>query len=114
MLEFYLNGRHWRVIFVEPGNPQLVDRTGEFRVATTNPINNTIFLAQSLHGNFLRTVLIHELGHVAMISYNMLPEIHSMTKPQYWIEMEEYICNIIADRGTLLINIADSLIRQMD
>lgn len=107
---FSLNGILWRIIFVEPDNPELVDRTGELRVATTNPIKHTIFLSQELHGSFLRTVLIHELGHVAMISYGMLPAIHSMTKPQYWIEMEEYICNILADKATALIDIADSIL----
>lgn len=98
------------MIFVEPNHPELIDRTGQFRVATTNPIKSTIFLSRSLSGDFLRTVLIHELGHAAMISYGMLPEIHSMTKPQYWIEMEEYICNIIADKATELIDIADGLL----
>lgn len=109
---FSINGRLWNAVFVDPNHPELVDRTGELRVATTNPIKQTIFLSQSLHGSFLRTVLIHELGHVAMISYGMLPEIHSMTKPQYWIEMEEYICNIIADKATGLIDIADSLLME--
>ncbi len=107
---FSLNGVLWQITFVEPNHPELVDRTGQLRVATTNPVKHTIFLSQSLHGSFLRTVLIHELGHAAMISYDMLPEIHSMTKPQYWIEMEEYICNILADKGTALIDIADGLL----
>lgn len=113
MQTFYVNGILWCIIFVAPNNPELVDRTGELRVATTNPMKHVVFLARTLHGDFLRTVLIHELGHVAMISYGMLPEIHSMTKPQYWIEMEEYICNIIADKGTTLIDIADSILQKL-
>ena len=109
-MTFTINGRIWKVIFVEPNHPELVDRTGELRVATTNPVKNTVFLSRSLHGDFLRTVLIHELGHVAIISYSMLPEIHSMVKPKYWIEMEEYICNVVANLGTSLINLADNLL----
>ena len=100
MREFRMNG--------------LIDRTGEMRVATTNPIRQTISISSSLNGSFLRTVLIHELCHAAMISYGMLADIHQMTKPKYWIEMEEYICNIIADRGTLLIDIADRLLMELN
>lgn len=111
---FSVNGRLWNVVIVEPNHPELVDRTGELRVATTNPIKQTVFLSQSLHGSFLRTVLIHELGHVAMISYNMLPAIHAMTKPSYWIEMEEYICNVLADKGAALIDIADRLLQDLN
>lgn len=111
MREFRMNGFIWRLIFVDPFDPELIDRTGEMRVATTNPIRQIISISSSLNGSFLRTVLIHELCHAAMISYGMLVDIHQMTKPKYWIEMEEFICNVIADRGTNIIQIADQLLQ---
>ena len=110
MRQFSFNGRLWTVIFVPPNSPELVDRTGEMRVATTNPSKNLISFSRTLSGDFLRTVMIHELGHAAMISYGMLPNIHTMTKPNYWIEMEEFICNILADIGTEIITTADRLL----
>ncbi len=77
----------------------LVDRSGEERVATTDPASQMIFLSKELHGDFLRRVLSHELGHVAMISYGLLSDIHRMSYPHDWVEMEEWICNFIADYG---------------
>lgn len=112
MGRFYMNGRPWTVIFVEPDNPVLVDRTDTMRVATTSPADGAIYLSKSLHGSFLKRVLLHELCHAAMISYDMLYEMHRMTKPTYWIDMEESICNIIADKGPEIMSIANGLLGQ--
>lgn len=106
MNSFYMNGYLWQVKYVSPDNPMLVDRTGEQRVATTSPSSREIYMLKTLHGDFLQRVLCHELGHAAMISYNMLDEIHRMVKPRYWIEMEEWICNFIADYGLGIFRIA--------
>lgn len=89
----------WHVVFVHPDSDLLVDRTGVKTVATTDPMTRCIYLSGSLEGDFLNRVLIHELGHCVMISYNLLEDIHKMVKPQYWIEMEEWICNFIATYG---------------
>lgn len=34
-----------------------------------------------------------------MMSFDLLPKIHEMVKPEYWVEAEEWICNFIADYG---------------
>lgn len=52
-----------------------------------------------MNGDFLNRVLIHELGHATMVSYDLLQTIHQMVYPEYWMEMEEWICNFIADYG---------------
>ena len=110
MNSFYMNGRLWRVQYVDPYDPMLIDRTGEQRVATTDPHAQMIYILKSLQGDFLQRVLCHELGHAAMISYNMLDEIHRMVKPRYWIEMEEWICNFLADYGLSIFKVAYSLL----
>ena len=110
MNSFYLNGLLWQIEFVEPFNPMLYDRTGSQRVATTDPITCKIYMLRTLNGDFLRRVLCHELGHAAMISYNLLDEIHRMVYPRYWIEMEEWICNFIADYGLSIFNVAYSIL----
>lgn len=86
-------------MFVDPNSDLLVDRTGNKTVATTDPLTRCIYLSNSLEGDFLNRVLIHELGHCVMISYDLIQDIHRMVKPRYWIEMEEWICNFIADYG---------------
>lgn len=108
---FYVNGRAWNVIFVDANDSVLVDRTGEIRVATTDPVTSCVYLSNRLSGEFLRHVLMHELGHVFMISYGMLNQLHSMTIPRYWIDVEEWICNLIADNATDILSIGNDLMK---
>lgn len=99
MKTFYMNGILWHVKFVSPHSDWLVDRTGTLTVATTDPATSTVYLSDSLEGEFLLHVLIHELGHCILASYSLLDDIHRMVCPEYWIEMEEWICNFIANYG---------------
>lgn len=94
-----MNGYLWKAVYVKPNDPMLVDRTGSLTVATTDPTNLTVYISNSLHGDFLNRVLIHELGHCAIFSFNLLPDIHRMCYPEYWVEAEEWVCNFIADYG---------------
>lgn len=107
---FTMNGDLWRITEVDPDDYRLIDRTGTRTVATTNGQTFTICLSSSLTGLFKHHVLMHELGHVALISYNILNDIHRMVYPEYWIEMEELICNIIADYGYQIYDIASSYV----
>ena len=110
MRTFYVNGHQWHMIFVEPWDPVLVDRTGEMRVATTDPITNCVYLSKELSGDFLRHVVAHELGHVFMLSYGVLAQLHGMSKPKYWIDIEEWICNLIADHASAISTMTSDLI----
>lgn len=103
---FTMNGDSWRIKFVEANDPMLVDRTGMLTVATTDPSTMIVHLSIELYGDFLMTVFIHELGHCALYSFGLLEEIHRMVKPEYWIEMEEFICNFLADYGMSIFKIA--------
>ena len=106
---FYVNGRLWRVIFVPANSDVLIDRTGNLRVATTDPVTNCVYLSAELNGDFLRHVILHELGHVFMISYGLLDQLHGMTIPRYWIDIEEWICNLIADNSLQMTAILNNL-----
>lgn len=94
----------WHVVFVKPNSDLLVDRTGKLTVATTDPQTRCVYLSTNLNGDFLNRVLIHELGHCAMISYGLLDDIHRMVKPEYWIEAEEWVCNFMADYGVKIFS----------
>lgn len=94
-----MNGYAWEVCFVAPDDPMLVDRTGTLTVATTDPQTLCVYLSEDLEGGFLNKVLIHELGHCALFSFNLLEDIHRMVYPDRWIEAEEWICNFIANYG---------------
>ena len=106
MRYFTMNGLLWRTIYVSPNSPLLVDRSGKLTVATTDPSTRCVYLSTELIGEFKTRVFIHELGHCAMVSFNMLDDIHRMVYPEYWIEAEEYICNFLADYGLRIFSIA--------
>lgn len=110
MDSFYMNGYLWRVYFVDPNSDFLVDRTDELRVATTDPVTYCTYVSNALEGDFLKKVLIHELGHCAMVSFNLLDDIHRMVKRKYWIEAEEWVCNFLADYGLKVFSIAYAIV----
>lgn len=110
MTHFIMNGRVWRVLYVHRDDERLIDRSGRLTVATTDPTTSCVYLSSALTGEYLQRVFLHELGHAAMISYDLLPAIHSMVRPNYWIEMEEWICNFIADYGFEIFSTADSVL----
>lgn len=99
MDSFVMNGYLWNVKRVSPNDPMLVDRTGTLTVGTTDPIWHRVYLSSSLEGDFLMRVLLHELGHCVLVSYELIDDIHRMVYSEYWIEAEEAVCNIIADYG---------------
>lgn len=107
---FIMNGYMWHVEFVPADSPELVDRSGVLTVATTDPATFTMYLSNELKGDFLHTVVLHELGHCAMVSFDLLSDIHRMVKPEYWVEVEEWICNFIADYGQKIFHIAYGII----
>lgn len=110
MNQFTMNGYLWQIVFVDPYDPMLVDRTGVLTVATTDPITLTIYISNEISGEFLTHVLIHELGHCAIFSFDLLYDIHRMVKPKYWVEAEEWVCNFIADYGAKIFSIAYSVL----
>lgn len=108
--EIPMDGYLWRIKFVNPNDKMLMDRTGKMTLATTDPNLATIFMSRSLSGALLMKVLIHELGHCALVSYGLLDDIHKVVKPEYWILAEEWVCNFIADYGAKIFSIAYSVL----
>ena len=96
---FFMNGMLWSIRFVNPNSDILIDRTLSKTVAVTDPDTMTIYLSNKLRGEFLTRVVLHELSHAMMISHGYLEQIHRYCKKRYWIEMEELIANLIADRA---------------
>lgn len=97
--KFKMNDYVWLVEFVDAHSPELIDREGVLRVATTNPVTHVVSLSDQLRGSHLMQVLIHEMGHCALVSYDLLRELHPMVAPEHWIDVEEFICNLLADYG---------------
>lgn len=105
-----MNGYLWGVQRVDEDSPYLIDRTDNLTVATTDFDTKTIYISKALHGDFLRTVLTHELGHCTMFSYGLIENIHSFVNPRHWIEAEEWVCNFIADYGDEVFGIVNHIL----
>lgn len=114
MDRFTMNGYEWRVCFVDPRDPMLVDRTGNLTVATTDPATMCVYLSDDLEGGFLNRVLVHELGHCAMFSFGLIGELHRMVIPSMWVETEEWVCNFIADYGLRIFETASAVLGDND
>lgn len=107
---FAMNGDTWEAIRVHWDDDRLIDRTGNLRLATTDPVTMTVCYSEILTGSMLARVLIHEMGHCAMVSYGLLSELRRMTKPQYSVQMEEWVCNFLADYGMTVYESAKAVI----
>ena len=106
-----MNGYIWSVHFISPVDDRLIDRSGKMRVATTDPNTQSIYVSRGLSGDFLATVLTHELGHVAMFSYGLVDQLHRMVQPEYWVDIEEWICNFVADYGYEISDIVSDILQ---
>lgn len=109
-MDFVMNGIHWTVRWVHPDSILLIDRTNHKTVATTDPYTHQVYLSETLRGDFLRRVLTHELGHCAMVSYNMLGDVAKMAKPEQRINMEEWVCNLISDHSREILFLSETLL----
>lgn len=98
------------MVTVPPFSPMLIDRTNKRRVATTNPETQTVFISSAIAGGFRVRVLIHELGHCALFSFDLLSDIHRVVPREYWIDAEEWVCNLIADYGLNIFRAAYSVV----
>ena len=108
--QFYMNGDLWRVQFVSPHDSVLIDRTDNRTLGVSDYSTHIISIANNLHGELLNRVFIHELGHCVMFSYSLLPELHRMVKKQYWVDAEEFVCNILADYSCFVIGTARDIL----
>lgn len=108
---FVVGGDRWIIQPVNPSSLLLVDRTNHQTVATTDPYTHHVYISTSLGGDMLRHVLSHELGHCIMVSYGMLERLHQMTRPEYWVMMEEWVCNFLADFSPVVQTLLHDILR---
>ena len=38
-----------------------------------------------------------------MTSFDLIEELHRLVKPEYWIEAEEWVCNLLADYAEVVV-----------
>lgn len=96
-MRFYVNDIRWTIEYVDPFDTRLVDTSGLYRIATTDPMVHGIFIVSGLSRDFGRRALVHELVHCYIISYRLEKLAYS----------EEFLCNFVADFGSDILRTAD-------
>lgn len=100
---YQMNGINWSVRLVRADNHMLMRSDGSFTVGVCDRETQEIYISELLRGAFLRKVLIHEITHSAMMSYNI----------DMSIEQEELFCDLLSTYGDEIISVADSLFRAL-
>lgn len=90
---FLINNIYWKLAFVSPDFPLLMRPNGEYSVGACDNLTRTIYINETLYGDFLKKVLCHQITHAAMFSYNV----------NLSIEQEELIADLISTYGEEII-----------
>lgn len=85
-----------------------IDRTGTSRLATTDPSTMCVYSSNWPRGLDLEVVSTHEVGHCAMYGYGLLDSLHAIILEDTWVDVEEWVCDYLADRGREIIHAADT------
>lgn len=73
-MNFELNSIQWQIVWVDNKNSLLSRTDGSMSVGVTDMNTHCIYLAKSLHGAFLRKVIIHELCHCVSVCIDQLEQ----------------------------------------
>lgn len=96
---FKCNGKTWNLAFVEPYNDNLTRSDGSRTVGVTDNNTKCIYINNRLEGAFLKKVIIHEVCHSAMFSYEIDMD----------IQQEEFLCDWVATYGEEVFDIVDGI-----
>lgn len=96
---FNINGEDWEVLLVEWDHPSLIRYDGSRTIGMCDDNVKTIYISNALDEQKLKKVLVHELTHAAMFSYNV-----TLT-----IEQEEIVADLIATYGQEIIDMTNKI-----
>ena len=100
-MTYCMNGIEWNVYMVHPNSDLLTRSDGSQTVGMCDRGTCCLYISDLLQGAFLRKVLIHEVCHSAMLSYDI----------DMSVEQEELFCDLVATYGDEIIGIVDKMVR---
>lgn len=53
---------------------------------------------------------LHQIQQNVFNEKHLLPGLHHMVKKQYWVDAEEFVCNMLADYGCFVIGVAKDVL----
>lgn len=90
-----INGELWNIERVSPGSPFLIDRTGNQRLATTDPLDRKIYISSDLKPPLLDKVMLHEVAHAITVSHGLLDSLRNSIPDSMWIPVEEWSASLV-------------------
>lgn len=96
---YRMNGKTWLVALVNPSDSVLTRSDGSRTVGMCDRDSQTVYIANNLHGGFLRKVLLHEVTHSAIFSYGI----------DMSVEQEELFCDLLATYGDDIFTVVDNI-----
>ena len=99
---FTINGKLWRVLFVDPRHSMLLKPDGTYAIGACDDNSNCIYLSNQLTGGLLRKVLCHEITHAMMFSYNI-----TMSRQQ-----EELFAELMSKYGKNIIELTEKELKR--
>lgn len=99
-MTFYVNGNRWSVVYCNLFSDYLRRSDGSVTVGMTDNNTKCVYMNNRLAGAKHEHVLAHELCHVICFEYDVnIP-----------IDLEERLCNFMADHARELVDILDGLL----
>lgn len=96
-MNFYVNGNVWKLEFVNPNDPVLINDDGVYTLGVTDNNVKTVYINNRLNGYMYRKVLSHEITHLFIFESGLT----------FDRQTEEVIADFIASYGTEVISIID-------
>lgn len=100
---FTVNNNPWLLKFVNPHSKDLQRSDGTYTFGVTDNSVKTVFIMRGMSPEMTERVLCHEITHVFCFENNIsIP-----------LELEERLCNFMADYGKEIIYLLDDLLRNI-
>ena len=107
---FVVNGETWKVERVAPGDPRLIDRTGEPRLATADPGSLTVAISNRVFPPLLDKVILHEVAHAVSMSHGSLDQMRKAVPEDYWVSVEEWNAWFVENHAIEAIELASEVL----
>ena len=99
-MTFSVNGQRWSVVYCNPLSNNLRRSDGSLTLGVTDNAVKIVFMSNRLKETQHEHVLAHELCHVICFEYDVnIP-----------VDLEERLCNFMADHARELVDILDELL----
>jgi Zn-dependent peptidase ImmA (M78 family) len=95
-----INNNLWRIVFTYPQNPNLRMSDGRQVLGLCDNNIKTIFIADNQSDYKTEHILCHEITHAICFEYDIYLD----------YEMEEWLCNFMADHIREVVEILDTIL----